>query len=103
MWPVRCVVVSVAALGVIAVTVPQATAAAPAERLRPGQVVEVAGTGAVGYAGDGFAARDARIGERVSVSVGPDGSIYLADSSSRPRRWSATRATWRSHRTAPCT
>jgi streptogramin lyase len=45
---------------------------------RLGQVVVVAGTGRDGYSGDGWSARDARISD-VTLSVGPDGTLYLAD------------------------
>ncbi len=44
---------------------------------RLGQVVVVAGTGREGYSGDGWSARDARITD-ASLSVGPDGTVYLA-------------------------
>ena len=44
---------------------------------RLGQVVVVAGTGREGYSGDGWSARDARISD-ASLSVGPDGTVYLA-------------------------
>ncbi len=46
---------------------------------RLGQVVVVAGTGREGYSGDGWSARDARIGSEVTLSVAPDGTLYLAD------------------------
>lgn len=45
---------------------------------RLGQVVVVAGTGREGYSGDGWSARAARI-SNVTLSVGPDGTLYLAD------------------------
>ncbi len=48
--------------------------------LREGQIVTVAGTGEEGYSGDGHDALDARINALASISVGPDGSVYIADS-----------------------
>jgi len=53
-------------------------APAPPPR-RPGQVIVVAGTGEPGYSGDGFDAREARLGGLVSVDVAADGTVYLAD------------------------
>src|SRR5690625_3722339 len=44
-----------------------------------GEVVRVAGTGQAGYSGDGLDAVDARINDRARISVGPDGTLYIAD------------------------
>ncbi len=56
--------------------------AAAAERAAAepvGQVVTVAGIGQEGYSGDGHRATDARIGKSGGITVGPDGTVYLAD------------------------
>ncbi len=44
-----------------------------------GTLETVAGTGAVGFAGDGGLAGWARLSSPQSVAAGPDGSIYVAD------------------------
>ncbi|MGH3759088.1 NHL repeat-containing protein [Actinophytocola sp.] len=46
---------------------------------RPGQEYTVAGLGEEGYSGDGWAARDARLGEPLNIDVGPDGTVYIVD------------------------
>ncbi|WP_166352799.1 SMP-30/gluconolactonase/LRE family protein [Phytoactinopolyspora limicola] len=51
--------------------------------LKAGQVVTVAGIGEAGYSGDGWNARDARLGERLNIDVGPDGTLYIADRHNR--------------------
>ncbi|MFL1375742.1 NHL domain-containing protein [Nocardiopsis protaetiae] len=43
------------------------------------EAVAVAGRDVSGYSGDGGAARDARLGERLDLAVGPDGTVYIAD------------------------
>jgi sugar lactone lactonase YvrE len=54
-------------------------AAAPADAPSLG-VVTVAGTGEEGYSGDGRQATDARVGDSGGIAVGPDGTLYIADS-----------------------
>jgi streptogramin lyase len=50
------------------------------ERIAPnGVMTRVAGTGEKGYSGDGADARHARLNGPKGISVGPDGSIYIAD------------------------
>ncbi|MBK1722057.1 hypothetical protein CKO23_07295 [Thiocystis violacea] len=44
-----------------------------------GRIYTVAGTGTVGYTGDGGPAKEAQIGMPYGVDVGPDGSIYIAE------------------------
>src|SRR5947208_4946100 len=56
---------------------------AKGERLRAvnakGELVTVAGTGRRGYSGDGGPAREATFNGMHSLTVGPDGNVYLAD------------------------
>ena len=47
---------------------------------RSGIIDTVAGIGLPGYAGDGGAARAARVGTPEALAFGPDGSLYFADS-----------------------
>ena len=68
-----------AAVLTAAVTVGAPAAVAEREARQDGQVVVVAGTGEEGYSGDGHRATDARISDRGGISVGPDGTLYLAD------------------------
>src|SRR5690625_8048800 len=51
-----------------------------------GEVVTVAGTGDAGYSGDGLNAVDARMNEGASSSVGPDGTLRIADARNKRRR-----------------
>ena len=44
-----------------------------------GIIHTVAGTGVWGYAGDGGPATEAQLGRLSDVAVGPDGSVYIAD------------------------
>ncbi|WP_157987996.1 NHL domain-containing protein [Jiangella endophytica] len=55
------------------------SAEAPSAEALPGQPVAIAGIGSVGYSGDGGAATEARVNDRLQVSVGPDGTVYVAD------------------------
>ncbi|HIO67645.1 MAG TPA: hypothetical protein EYN41_04850 [Flavobacteriales bacterium] len=43
------------------------------------EVTTIAGTGAVGYSGDGGAATAAALYWPTDIAIGPDGSIYIAD------------------------
>ena len=45
-----------------------------------GVITTVAGTGQKGYSGDGGPARSALLSNPSGVAVGPDGSLYIADS-----------------------
>lgn len=47
---------------------------------RSGIISTVAGIGLPGYAGDGGAAKAARVGTPEALAFGPDGSLYFADS-----------------------
>lgn len=47
--------------------------------LKPNQIITVAGTPESGYSGDGWHARDARLGDRLNISLGSDGTVYIAD------------------------
>ena len=44
-----------------------------------GRMSRVAGTGEKGYSGDGGPAREAKLSGPKGVAVGPDGSLYIAD------------------------
>ena len=46
---------------------------------RDGIITTVAGNGTPGFAGDGGAAVDAQLSNPVDVEIGPDGSLYIAD------------------------
>ncbi len=49
-------------------------------RVRPdGLITTVAGTGTAGYNGDGIAATSAQLNTLYGVAVGPDGSLFIAD------------------------
>lgn len=56
----------------------EATAPAPGEGFM--RLVPVAGRGEEGYSGDGGAALEARLGTWLGIEVGPDGTVYIADS-----------------------
>lgn len=45
-----------------------------------GVITRVAGAGPAGFSGDGQSARDALLNRPTGVAVGPDGSVYIADS-----------------------
>ncbi len=45
-----------------------------------GVITRVAGAGPAGFSGDGQSARDALLNRPSGVAVGPDGSVYIADS-----------------------
>ena len=45
-----------------------------------GIITTVAGNGSAGYSGDGGRATEAMLAEPTNVAVGPDGSLYIADS-----------------------
>jgi len=52
-----------------------------------GIITTVAGTGVLGFGGDGGPATQAHIAEPTALAVGPDGSLYIADSANnRVRR-----------------
>ncbi|MBP6669029.1 MAG: hypothetical protein KA180_06240 [Gemmatimonadales bacterium] len=51
-----------------------------------GVITTVAGTGTVGYTGDGAAATQARITSPEAIAVAPDGTLYIAEGSYRVRR-----------------
>jgi RHS repeat-associated protein len=51
-----------------------------------GIITTVAGTGNGGFSGDGGLATQANLGSPTGVAVAPDGSIYIAEQSSRVRR-----------------
>ncbi len=71
-----------------------APAAVPAETTPPeplpGEVVLVAGTGEIGYSGDGGPATEARLHPSLTLSVAPDGTVYLADRYSERLRFVGT-------------
>ncbi|HEU0074113.1 MAG TPA: hypothetical protein VFS30_08880 [Dehalococcoidia bacterium] len=46
---------------------------------RDGIITTVAGNGTPGFAGDGGSAIDAQLNNPVDVALGPDGSLYIAD------------------------
>ncbi len=46
---------------------------------RSGIITTLAGTGTYGYSGDGGAAKNAQLNKPSGAAVGPDGSIYIAD------------------------
>ncbi len=75
---------SVGAAVVLAVSVPTvANSQGGGQGVGPGwSSVPVAGNGETGYSGDGGDARDARLGDRLSIDVGPDGEVYIADTES---------------------
>jgi hypothetical protein len=51
-----------------------------------GIITTVAGTGVIGYLGDGGAATSARLNEPWNITVAADGSLYIADSSNNAIR-----------------
>src|SRR5699024_10088229 len=51
-----------------------------------GEVVPVGRDGDAGYSGDGLSAVDARINEGASISVGPDGTLRIADAGNKRLR-----------------
>lgn len=52
-------------------------------RIDPNGIIStIAGTGKSGYSGDGGPAINAKIGSVYGMDIGPDGSVYIADSSS---------------------
>ncbi|SDS25351.1 NHL repeat-containing protein [Jiangella sp. DSM 45060] len=64
--------------GLLAAAVPAAGETPPPEEI-PGLPVVVAGTGELGYSGDGGPAVDARLNDRLRFAAGPDGTLYVAD------------------------
>ncbi|HYL73372.1 MAG TPA: hypothetical protein VEU96_04165 [Bryobacteraceae bacterium] len=51
-----------------------------------GTISTLAGTGVIGYSGDGGPAASAQLGNPLSPAIGPDGSVYFIDFSSRTVR-----------------
>jgi sugar lactone lactonase YvrE len=51
-----------------------------------GRIATIAGTGDVGIAGDGGPATRAQLNKLLSVSVGADGAVYIADGNNRIRK-----------------
>jgi len=54
--------------------------------LKSGVLSHVAGTGKKGFSGDGGAAKDATFDGPKGVAIGPDGSIYIADTENQTIR-----------------
>lgn len=77
--PLFAAFTSIAVIG-LGTSQPELTSQYGHDNLRPGQVVTIAGNGERGYSGDGQDALDARLNVLLKISVGPDGSVYIADS-----------------------
>ncbi|AYY12499.1 hypothetical protein EF847_07030 [Actinobacteria bacterium YIM 96077] len=60
-------------------TEPGGTVPGESTELRPNQLVTVAGTGQMGFSGDGGPAVAAPLTEHLAMDVGPDGHLYIAD------------------------
>ena len=71
-------ILAAAASGIVALSTPVPAQAEPEPPVY-GRVVTVAGTGEQGYSGDGWPATQARLGDLLSIAVGPDGSVHITD------------------------
>jgi sugar lactone lactonase YvrE len=80
------IVVAAACLAVLAPSLPSAEAVVS----RTSTISTIAGNGTAGFAGDGAPATSSRLNQPRDLAIGPDGSIYLADTfNNRIRRIAA--------------